>query len=129
MSYIYLASPYSHPNALVQEMRYVAARDAVAWLLKRCIWVYSPIVHCHHLALHESLPKGYAFWRPYNRAMLEAATALYILDIVGASTSEGVAGEHTHAQKLNLPITAMKPSNDRDGYDFDPPLNSLEIIQ
>lgn len=122
MSFIYLASPYSHANALVQELRYSAARDATAYLLRRHIWVYSPIVHCHYLAAHYDLPRGYSFWKPYNQAMLQAASGLYILDIPGASTSVGVADEHTQAQKLGLPCVAMKPKGDHD-YSFDPPLN------
>jgi hypothetical protein len=48
---IYLASPYSHPDELVQEARYKAARNYVHWsLLYLEDTVYSPIVHYHTLA-------------------------------------------------------------------------------
>lgn len=121
MSFVYLASPYSHPHTWVQELRYSAARDALAYLLQRHIWTYSPIVHCHHLAAHHNLPRGFQFWVPYNHAMLRASNALYVLDIPGTTESKGVADEIKLADKLGTPITYMTLVC--GSYAFDPPLN------
>jgi Domain of unknown function (DUF1937) len=46
---IYLASPYSHPDATVRESRFRAACQAVVALLLTGEVVFAPIVHCHPL--------------------------------------------------------------------------------
>ena len=102
MTYVYLASPYSHPNPLVREARYRIARDAVAHLLIRKIWVYSPIVHCHDLTKEYSLPFDATHWREYNEAMLREADELVVLNIPGWRESVGVAAEIAFAKSLGL---------------------------
>lgn len=112
MSYIYLASPYSHPDPRVRRERYFAAQDCVTWMLARKIWVYSPIVHCHFMAIDHELPKDATFWREYNRVMLKSAVALWILQISGWMDSEGVYDEVESAEEFNLPNGRIKPTGD-----------------
>lgn len=100
---IYLASPYTHPDADERHRRYVAARHAVAYLLNERRWVYSPIVHCHDLALAEKLPTDWVFWKDYNFYMLSRCTQLAILRIDGWEQSKGVAAELTEATRIGLP--------------------------
>jgi hypothetical protein len=102
VSYVYLASPYSHPDPLVRESRYAAAKHAVKFLLGRKIWVYSPIVHCHVLAGEEKLPFDFSAWEAYNYAMLEHASKLFILRIDGTDQSKGVAAEIVEAARLGI---------------------------
>jgi len=76
-------------------------------LLKEEIWIYSPIVHCHEMAERHKLPKDFAFWEKYNRAMLETADGLYILQLDGWELSKGLQSEIKFATKLNIPLTFL----------------------
>jgi hypothetical protein len=111
MTYHYLASPYSHPNADTRERRLDAAMDATAFLLKQKLWTYSPIVHCHQLAVLHNLPTSYDFWKPYNIAMLNSAHTLLVLTIEGWDTSAGVADEIDYAHRLKLPTKFIHAHN------------------
>jgi len=109
MSYIYLASPYSHPDAAVREARYAAARDTTAWMLAQRLWTYSPIVHCHDLCASAGLPTSFVFWGDYNRAMITAAESLYVLELPGHAESVGVQAEITFALRLYKPVISLAP--------------------
>ncbi len=47
---IYLASPYSHPDAVVREYRFRAACQAAASVMRSGQHVFSPIAHSHAIA-------------------------------------------------------------------------------
>jgi Domain of unknown function (DUF1937) len=110
MSYIYLASPYSDPDPAVRHQRYLEALDATAWLLKKSIWVYSPIVHCHNLARTYNLPTDVALWGTYNKVMLKVARQLWVLVNKATKGSVGVRQEISHANEFNLPISMLYPT-------------------
>jgi hypothetical protein len=104
MSFIYLASPYSHPDAEVRAARYLEAQNALVWLLGQRHWAYSPIIHCHPLAIGHGLPTDAAFWEDYNFAMLAAAKELMILVIPGWAESVGVNAECDFAHTHSIPV-------------------------
>jgi hypothetical protein len=106
--FAYLASPYTHANPLVVERRYLQALHATHLLLASRIPVYSPIVHCHHLAQANNLPTDASFWKWYNKNMLAAARKLLILKLDGWQKSEGVAGEKEFALELSLPLRGVE---------------------
>lgn len=101
MSYIYLASPYSHIDPDVMEQRYRMAEAHCAMMLQAGQYVYSPIVHCHNLAIRYSLPTDARFWRAYNKQMLRFAGELQVLTLPGYEDSEGIADE-THTARILL---------------------------
>lgn len=109
MSYIYLASPYSHIDASRRQERYRAACAATHWLLSQRCWTYSPIVHCHDLARERGMPTDFQFWCDYNYAMLEGASSLYLLNIEGLMDSEGVQAEIGFARRNFKPISLLTP--------------------
>lgn len=109
--YDYIASPYSHPEPEVMRERFYAAMAFTAWKLKRREAVYSPIVHCHEMAVVEDLPTDFAFWEHYNMQMLVPARALIVLCIDGWEDSVGVKGEIRFAYLLGKPTFYAHPSN------------------
>lgn len=115
MSYNYMASPYSSPNPNTMEDRYHLAAEALVWLLERKIWTYSPIVHCHHIAKHYDMPKTFAFWAAYNKAMLKDAMGFLILAIDGWDESVGVAEEMKWATKYKI-MTKFLHRTDKGVY-------------
>lgn len=112
--YGYLASPYSDPNPLVRELRYLKTAEVVRTLLQTGVHVYSPIVHCHELAKIWDMPRESHFWDAYNYTMLEAAKNLFILRLEGWSRSVGLNKEREWAVKLLKPITYLSGDLDAE---------------
>lgn len=102
--YIYMASPYTHPEPFVMELRYIHAAKVLAYKLKRREWTYSPIIHCHELAKTYGLPKDAQFWREYDFAMLSRAKRLEVLRLEGWETSVGIVDEIEEARRINLEV-------------------------
>lgn len=105
MSFIYLASPYSHADPAIREARYRAAVKYVAKLSRAGVTVYSPVVHYHCVAADHKLPTDAAFWRRHNGRMLFAAHELRILRLDGWRESKGVAQELEWARGIEIPVT------------------------
>lgn len=111
MPYIYLASPYTHPDPSVQRQRYHDVTLAVAQLVDAGHIVYSPIAHFHPIAELHSLPGDYTFWSRINTAMLRGAQALHVLQLDGWKHSKGVQAEIDLALRLELPIRYYNKEN------------------
>lgn len=109
--YEYLASPYTHPDRKIELARYRAAEAATAWLLQQRIWVYSPIVHCHALAVQFKLPTDSEFWGEYNSVMLSKAEGILLLALDGWEDSKGVSFEREIATKLGLRLRFIRPGS------------------
>jgi len=114
MSFYYLASPYTHESLEVMEGRYAAALHCLQWLIKRRIWVYSPIVHCHHVAINYVMPKDNDFWKEYNREMLDEASGLIILKIDGTAISVGVQDEIKYFEKSAKRVNIIVPVSENE---------------
>lgn len=102
--YLYLASPYSHEDPEVVEFRYKTTEYCTAVLLRQGVAVYSPIVHCHHLARAHGMPTDAEFWQKYNQRMLSPARKLIVLQLDGWSESIGIQGEVDYARTHCKPI-------------------------
>lgn len=107
MSYLYLASPYTHPDEFVREERYLEALDALHWLLSNRQWAYSPIVHCHELAKRQDLPKDFEFWGEFNHLMIRNSRGIVVLQSDGWEESRGVANETLYAKERGLAMFYM----------------------
>lgn len=100
---IYLASPYSHPDPAVREVRFQAACRKAAEMIRYGIIVFSPIAHAHPIAAH-GLPGGWAFWVEYDRAFIEMCAEMWVLRLNGWRESRGVQAEIEVADHLGKPI-------------------------
>ena len=103
--YTYLASPYSHDDPAVMEERYELTLACAAWMTKKKWIVFSPIVHCHPMAVRHDLPRDQEFWHGYNAAMLLEAREFSILKLDGWKESDGVRAEHGLAIIQEKPIS------------------------
>lgn len=102
--YDYVASPYSHPNPDMMVARHRLIESAVAVMLQDGMFVYSPIVHCHEIAMNHEMKTGFNYWENYNRAMLRKADRMIVMTIDGWKESKGVQAEVKYAQELGLDI-------------------------
>jgi nucleoside 2-deoxyribosyltransferase len=105
---IYLASPYSHPDATVCEARFRAACRATAALLRAGCAVYSPVVHGHPLVEH-GLPTDWTFWEQFDRDYLERCDEVIVLMLDGWRESAGVQAEVQIARDLGKPVRYTAP--------------------
>ena len=105
---IYLSSPYSSEDAALRQWRFEAACKATAEMLRAGLIVWSPVVHSHPLTLY-GLPSDWQFWQSYDRAYLEACSALTVLTLDGWRESEGVANEIKMANELGIPFWTIEP--------------------
>lgn len=101
---IYLASPYSHHDPEIVQQRFDLVTQYTAKCLKAGYIIYSPIVHCHHLAQVTNLPTSFEFWSRYNLGVLSQCRALWILELEGWQISIGVSVERKFAEQSGIPI-------------------------
>ena len=120
--FMYLASPYTHPDPVIRELRYLKTTEALQQLLVSKVWTYSPIVHCHELAKVWDMPREAKFWEEYNKAMLSQASILCILALDGWLSSEGIKTELAFALSHGKPVVYIE-----DG-DYHEVLNAWGMI-
>ena len=101
---VYLACPYSHPDATVREARFRAVTAVAAYLLSEGHLVFSPITHAHPMAEAGDLPRGWDFWEKFDRAYLEHSHKIIVLPLEGWDTSKGVLAEIQIAEELGLEV-------------------------
>lgn len=106
---IYVASPYTHPEKSVMKKRYKEVMKFTAHLLKRGLHAYSPIVHCHSMAVKFNLPRDASFWESYNFHMISLAESMAVLCAEGWEESVGIKGELKEAAKLNMSVGFHNP--------------------
>lgn len=104
MSFIYLASPYSHPDPIVRELRFLAVERATHILMKQGLVIFSPIMYTHALANKHKLPFTSGYWAEFNRTMVAGSRELRVLMLPEWKQSLGIGREMNWAQQLNKPI-------------------------
>lgn len=101
---VYLATPYSDPDAEVRERRYREVNRVAADLMRDGLHVFSPISHTHAIAAAGDLPKGWEFWQAYDRAVLATCRKVIVLMQEGWRESKGVQAEIEIAREMGLPV-------------------------
>jgi nucleoside 2-deoxyribosyltransferase len=107
---IYLASPYSHPDAAVRQHRFEEACRAAAALLRAGVSVLSPIAHSHPIAKY-GMPTSWDYWSRLDREYLAHSDVLAVLTLPGWRESVGVQAEIRLAGELGMPVVYVAPSD------------------
>lgn len=114
---IYLASPHAHPEATIRHDRFYAAMRATAIILKRGEFVYSPIVHCHEMAiLHNMETMDFKYWQAFDEHMIGLSDEIQVLCIDGWRESRGVQSEIKFAEANLIPVSYI----DHEARHIDP---------
>jgi len=108
---VYLATPYSHYSARVQEARFLAVTEYAAKGWAQGYGVYSPVTLTHEAAIRHGLPKDWKFWGELCRATIERHHELWVLCLPGWRESVGVKAEIDLARSLGLPIRYFVPES------------------
>ena len=76
---IYLACPYTHPDADVRAFRFEKANQAAAKLMGEGKFVYSPISHTHPIAVAGKLPLDWAYWQSLDEFYIRICDEVVVL--------------------------------------------------
>jgi len=101
---VYLAGPYSHPDATVRRRRYEALTAEAARLTRDGLVVFSPITHTHALCTLHGLPREFSYWQKAVRVLLLNSAALRVLRLPGWAFSQGLQQEIALAEENAIPI-------------------------
>ena len=112
---IYLASPYTYEHEdrervdLIQRLRFETINRVAAILMLDGVRLFSPISHCHPIALVGDLPVSWAYWEEYDREMLSICEGLIVLMLPGWQESTGVQNEIKISRELGIPVQYIDP--------------------
>lgn len=102
---IYLASPYSSLDPLIQRTRFLITEQFVAHTLKQSnLIIFSPIMYLHEFAEKFNFPTDAQFYMTFNMNMLRRAECMFRLELKGWEQSRGVEVETKVAETLSIPI-------------------------
>lgn len=105
----YLATPYSLYEAGFDQA-FIDASKLAAKLMLAGVKVYSPIVHCHAIAMHGRInPLDHTIWLPFDQAMMDVAHTLIVAHMPGWEESFGVGEEIKEFRRARKPIYDLDP--------------------
>ena len=99
--YVYLATPYSHPEPPVMEARRLVTAAYAADLVNRGQKAFAPIVYSHALAAVGAAPDS---WYAFDLFFLEKASQMTVLTLPGWQESQGLLLEIAYAKALRKDI-------------------------
>lgn len=106
---IYLSSPYSDPDPLVQHQRFEEAWKATLWAWSLGYHVYSPVAYTHIIDI--LIPSiDYIEWLSFDIKLLYFCDELWVLMLPGWEESKGVQTEIRTAKTINIPIRYINPA-------------------
>lgn len=101
---VYLATPYT----MYRDGLDCAFKDAAALaarLLTEGVKVYSPITHCHPMAVYGGLnARDHAVWLPYQESMMRACDVLLVAQLRGWQESFGILHEIKFFAEQGKPV-------------------------
>jgi hypothetical protein len=115
---VYLACPYTHEDPQVALYRVDIANQVAGALIKRGMFVFSPITHSHPIATTCGLPGDWQFWQKYDEAFLSCCHTLIVLCLLDWEKSVGVHAEIEIARTHGIKIIMMENVRLRDDGEF-----------
>ncbi|GHT16662.1 hypothetical protein FACS1894189_0890 [Planctomycetales bacterium] len=105
---LYIACPYSHPDALIRNHRYRTACRAAAALIKSGIVVFSPLSHSVPVAQLGGVDEtDTEFWLRQDIPILRRCDEVLVLGLSGWDKSIGVQREISEAMLLQKPVSII----------------------
>ena len=106
-SFVYLASPYTHPDPAIRERRFVEVCRVASDLMAAGSAVFCPIAHSHPIDTIAPLPQTTAFWMAQDLPILRCASRVVVLMLDGWRQSKGIAAEIAAAEAVGIPVEYM----------------------
>ena len=133
MSFIYIASPYNHPDQAVMQKRHDEVCAYAGMMISRGWCIFSPIAHNVAVLKASDIKPGWQNWQRFDLDMLERAEQLYVFMLDGWQQSKGVRGEMKFAKSNNIPIQFVSASGSyvstQEGTEAFDSANSLKGVE
>ena len=105
-----MASPYSHQNTAVEDLRAEAAAvNAVYLEAVTGELVFSPICHSHPIARLGQQKGDWRRWQDFDRWFIERCDKVVVLRLPGWQDSKGVQAEMDYAREICKPVSFFDP--------------------
>jgi hypothetical protein len=101
---IYLASPYSHEDKHIRELRYLQVTEYTAKQVALGNIVFSPISYGHILSEFKDLPTDFKFWENFCFTFLSKCDEMHVLKMDGWDISNGIDMEEQYCTINNILI-------------------------
>lgn len=112
MTYIYLASPYSHKEKVImtQREREITVIAGKLFAQKRATAIFCPITQSAPITrVTKTLLGCWQTWQVNDLAFIDSCTELWIATMPGWLESVGVQAELEYAKQLGKPIKLLDP--------------------
>lgn len=103
----YLATPYSHKNSFVRQIRYEIAIYIASLLTRKGYRLIEPIGMCHEQSQRHGMPGGYTFWQERDRGLIDRCDAVLVIKMPGWKESEGVSDEIEYAKQTDKEVICI----------------------
>ena len=105
---VYLACPYSHPDPVIMQQRYVMSNIIAGELMKLDYFIFSPISHSHPIAQQCNMDAiDHDFWLRQDCAIFMHCEMMMIIAIDGWEESYGIGLELIWAKDLDMPVVLV----------------------
>jgi hypothetical protein len=101
---IYIASPYSHSDKHIRELRYLQVTEYCAKQVATGNIVFSPITYGHILSEHVDMPTTFDFWSNFCLTFLNKCDEMHVIKLEGWENSIGISEEESYCRDNNIPI-------------------------
>ncbi len=105
---VYLAVPYTHKDPKIMEERFQIVNKIAGGLINKGEIVFSPISHCHPIALVCDLPKDWQYWNTFCRAYMSCCCEMYVVMLDGWKESIGIQAEIKIAEEMGIEIKYLE---------------------
>lgn len=108
----FLGSPYTHPDSVVAEERYIAVSRVAGKLMMAGFQFFCPISHGHPMSVYGGVPKfDHDLWRTFNRPWWDICDELWIVTLRGWEQSEGLKDEYQYFYDQGKPVYKLDPED------------------
>jgi hypothetical protein len=109
---VYLATPYTHPDPQVVQIRFKQACRIAGKLVQEGHIVFCPIAHTHPIAIHNpEMPQfDSSYWLKFDEYFLRHSDLMIIAPLEGWKESKGVEKEFEMARNHGIPVQFMDQS-------------------
>lgn len=108
---IYVGSPYTADTDQQMEERFLEVVKHMGVIMNCGVRAFSPIAHCHPIAVTHGLPRGWDFWKLYAEFYIAGHEHFGILKMPGWQYSAGIAAEIEIALDLDRVPIIIDPYN------------------
>lgn len=108
---IYLASPYTHFDKNIRQVRAVAAGLVCATLMARGETIFCPVTNGHFLVQVSTPLQQWTHeqWIQYNFPILDQCKKMVVAQLPGWHKSKGILEEISRAEASKVPIEHLQP--------------------